>query len=82
MSFLIKDDELSEKYNEIWKKVRNIIKKESDSEPVYNKKYRKTKIKSHEINTNFHSVKMSKEGSQCICLLTPLIDSVHWAGKS
>ena len=43
MSFLIKDDELSEKYNEIWKKVRNIIKKESDSEPVYNKKIEKLK---------------------------------------
>ena len=27
MSFLIKDDELLEKYNEIWEKVKNIIKK-------------------------------------------------------
>ena len=27
MSFLIKDDELLEKYNEIWKKLKNIIKK-------------------------------------------------------
>ena len=34
MSFLIKDDELSEKYNEIWGKVKNNIKKEFDSEPV------------------------------------------------
>ena len=34
MSFLIKDDELSEKYNEIWEKVKNNIKKEFDSEPV------------------------------------------------
>ena len=39
MSFLIKDDELLEKYNEIWEKVKNIIKKEIDSEPVYNEKY-------------------------------------------
>ena len=28
MSFLIKDDELLEKYNEIWKKVKNIINNE------------------------------------------------------
>ena len=27
MCFLIKDDELLEKYNEIWEKVKNIIKK-------------------------------------------------------
>ena len=45
MSFLIKEDELLEKYNEIWKKVKNIIKKEFDSEPVYNEKYLKAKIK-------------------------------------
>ena len=36
MSFLIKDGELLEKYNEIWVKVKNSIKKNFDSEPVYN----------------------------------------------
>ena len=34
MSVLIKDDEILEKYNEIWEKVKNSIKKEFDSEPV------------------------------------------------
>ena len=34
MSFLIKDDELLEKCNKIWEKIKNIIKKESDSELV------------------------------------------------
>ena len=29
------------------KKVKNIVKKEFDSEPVYNKKYLKAKIKSY-----------------------------------
>ena len=43
--FLIKDEKLLEKYNEIWKKVSNIIKNEFDSKPVYNEKYLKTKIK-------------------------------------
>ena len=41
MSFLIKHDELLEKYNEIWEKVRDSIKKEFDSKPVYNGKYLK-----------------------------------------
>ena len=45
MSFLMKDDELLEKYIEIWGKVNNIIKKEFDSEPVYNEKYVKAEIK-------------------------------------
>ena len=47
MSFLIKDDELLEKYNEIWEKVKNSIRKEFDSKPVYNEKYLKAKIKSY-----------------------------------
>ena len=48
MSFLIKDDELLEKYNGIWEKVKNSIKKEFDSEPLYNEKYLKAKIKSQD----------------------------------
>ena len=43
--FLIKDNELQEKYKEIWDKVSTFIKKGFDSEPVYNEKYLKTKIK-------------------------------------
>ena len=34
MPLSIKDDELLEKYNSIWEKVKNSIKKEFDSEPV------------------------------------------------
>ena len=45
ISFLIKDDEFLEKYKEIWKKVKNILKKEFYSKPVYNGKYLKAKIK-------------------------------------
>ena len=33
------------KYNEIWKNVSNIIKKEFDSNPVHNGKYTKIKKK-------------------------------------
>ena len=36
--FLIKDDELLEKYNQIWEKVSNSIKKGFDGESVCNKK--------------------------------------------
>ena len=42
MSFLIIDDELLEKYNEIWDKVLKSLKKEFDSEPVCNEEYLKS----------------------------------------
>ena len=84
VSFLIKDDELLEKYNELWENVKNIIKKEFDSEPVYNEKYLKAKIKFYngKINTNFHNNKIPKEGSQFICLPLILIDSVFRTGNN
>ena len=49
MSFLIKDDELFEKYNEICEKVKNSFKEELDSKPVYNEKDLKAKIKSYNV---------------------------------
>ena len=48
MYFLIKSDELLEKYNEIWDKVSNSIKQGFDSEHVHNEKYIKIKIKFYE----------------------------------
>ena len=47
MYFLIEDDDLLEKYNTIWDKVSADMKKEFDSEPVYNKNLLKTKTKFH-----------------------------------
>ena len=84
MSFLIKNDELLEKYNEIWEKVKNSIKKEFDSEPVYNEKYLKAQGKSYngKININFHNNKIPKEGSKFIFLSVILIDSVFRAGQN
>ena len=60
MYFLIEDDDLLEKYNTIWDKVSADIKKEFDSEPVNNKEFLKTKVKSHgdEI-TDFYDKKNS-----------------------
>ena len=53
ISFLIKDEKLLEKYNEIWRKVSSIVKKEFDSNPVYNEKYLKTKISVYLLISNF-----------------------------
>ena len=43
--FFDKNSKSLKKCNEIWKNVRISINKEFNSEPVYNKKYLKTKIK-------------------------------------
>ena len=41
--FLIENYDLLQKYNTIWDKVSTDIRKEFDSEPVYNKKFLITK---------------------------------------
>ena len=55
--FLIKNNELLEKYNKFWEIVKNSIKKEFYSEPIYKEKYLKAKIKSYngKINTDLHN---------------------------
>ena len=58
MYFLIEDDDLLEKYNTIWDKVSADIKKEFDSEPVYNKKKNlKTKKKYHGMKLQIFAIK-------------------------
>ena len=81
---MIKDDKLLEKYNAIWGKVKNIIKKEFDSESVYNEIYLKAKTKFYngKINTNFNNNKIPKKDSQFICLSVILLDYVFTTGKS
>ena len=63
MSFLIKNDKLLEKYTEICEKVKSNLKKEFDSELVYNEKYVKAKIKflNGKISTNFSKIVYQKK---------------------
>ena len=84
MSFLIKDDKLFGKYNDICEKVKSSIKNEFDNELAYNEKYLKNKINyfNGKINTYFHNNKIPKEGSRCVCLPINLIDSVFRTGKN
>ena len=57
VSFKINDKQLLKKYNQIWKKFKNLLKIKFDSEPVYgdNDKYIKTKIKIYDGNVNTNS---------------------------
>ena len=77
--------QLFKKYNQIWKKVEQLLKIEFDSKPVYgdDDKYIKTKIKIYagSMITNFHNKKMPKEKAPCKCLSIIMLDSVIKAKK-
>ena len=45
MSFMMKDDEVLEKCNQIWYVIRNKLGNKFHSEPVYEEKYLKTKVR-------------------------------------
>ena len=55
INLLVNDKEILKKYPEIWNKTKSLTKKEFNSEPVYNDKYIKTKIKiyKNKVYTNF-----------------------------
>ena len=64
----IEDDELLKKYNDIWNKVSNSIKKEFGSKPIFKEKFLKIKLKSYGVEaTDFHDKEMSKVGSNYTC---------------
>ena len=62
INLLVNDKKIFKKYSEIWNKIENLIKQEFNSEPVYNDKYIKTKIKIYinRVYTNFQHNKLPK----------------------
>ena len=70
MYFLIENDDLLEKYNTNWGKVRFDFKKELDSKPVYYKKFLKTKIKSYgDVATDFHDKQKVSCNHTCLAVI-------------
>ena len=77
MYFWLKGMNYLKKYNDIWNKFSNNMKKEFDSEPIYIKKFVKTKIKPWSDEAlNFDDKEMPEVGSNFICLAIILIDFV------
>ena len=85
MSFKISDKHLLKKYNQIWKRVEKLLKKEFDNKPVYgdDDKFIKTKTKIYggSANTNLQDKKMLKEKAPCNCLSIIMLNSVIKAKK-
>ena len=72
MSFLIKIDEVWEKYEEIWDAIKNKLGIKFHSKPIYEKKYLKAKVREFdgEIKTNFLGNGTPKE----ICIIIALLE--------
>ena len=78
MSFVIKDDNVLDKYNEIWDKIKETLSIKFHSMPVYVEKYIKAKVKEFNglIKTNFLGDKITKESMHYACIACITIDSV------
>ena len=78
MSFLIKDDEVWDKYDKIWDVIKNKLNIKFHSEPVYEYKYLKAKVREFDdvIKTNFLGNEVPKENMHYTCIACITIDSV------
>ena len=78
MSFLIKDDEVWEKYEQIWDLIKTKLGIRFHSDHVYDKKYLKTKVREYDgaIKTNFLGNDVPKENMHYTCIACITIDSV------
>ena len=78
MSFVIKDDDVLDKYNEIWNKIKETLSIKFHSMPVYDEKYIKVKVRefSGVIKTNFLGDEITKENEHYTCIACITIDSV------
>ena len=78
MSFFVRDDNVLDIYNEIWGVIKKKLKMKFHSEPVYDEKYLKTKVREFDgvIKTNFLGNSVPKENTHYTCIACVTIDSV------
>ena len=76
-SFKIEDDDIFLKYNEIWNKIKKTLSIKFHSQPIYDEKYIKTKVKTFNdvINTVFSDNEIPKERNHYTCIAAICIDS-------
>ena len=76
MSFLA-DDDVILKYNKVQKKIEKLVGVEFDSQPVYDEKYIKTKVKTSEdkVITKFTDNEIPKENNHYSCTAAICINS-------
>ena len=75
---MIKNDDLLDKYNEIWDKIKVKLNTKFHSMPVYDEKYVKAKVRELNavIKKNFLGEEIPKENVHYACTACITIDSV------
>ena len=83
MSFLIENNEVWEKYEEVWNVIKNKLGIKFHSEPIYENKYLKAKVRKFDsdIKTNFLSYGLPKGNTYYTCIACITIDSVLKTNK-
>ena len=83
MSFLIKNSEAWEKYEDIWNVIKNKLNIKFHSQPIYENKYLKTKVREFDdsIKTNFLGNNIPKENTYYTCIVFITVDSVMKMNK-
>ena len=78
MAFVIKNDDVLDKYSEIWDKIKNKLNIKFHSMPVYDEKYIKAKVREFNgvIKTNFLGDEIPKESMHYTCIACITIDSL------
>ena len=78
MSFMVKDDNVLDKYNKIWGKIKEKLNIKFHSMPVYDETYIKAKVREFDgkIKTNFLGNEAPKENMHYTCIACITIDSV------
>ena len=80
MSLLIKDDEVWDKIRKIkiWDVIKNKLGVKFHSQPIYEQKYLKTKVREFDgvVKTNFLGNDVPKENMHYVCIACITIDSV------
>ena len=84
MSLMIEDDSVLAKYTDFWNKIKEIKGKKFHSNPVYDEKYKKAKVKDFNgvVNTNFLGNEPPKEGVHYTCIVYINIVSVMKMDKN
>ena len=78
MSFFIKDDEVWEKYEQIWDVIKNKLSIKFHSKPIYKQKYLEAKVREFDgvIKINFLANHTLKKNMHYTCIDCITIDSV------
>ena len=78
MSFMFKNDDMLDKYSEIWDKIKETLNVKFHSMSVYDEKYIKAKVREFNgvIKTKFLGDEIPKENMYYTCMACITIDSV------